>query len=176
MDACVTLALEHGFSHAAVLDAATLTPLDAVRDMCATGACAMYGRCWTCPPACGSIAENAAQMARYSSGIIVQTTREMDDPFDYETMEECSRAHREQFVELCARLREEFSELLPLGAGGCRLCEACSYPDAPCRKPGEALSSMEAYGLLVSDVCLKNGLGYYYGEGTFRFTGCFLLV
>ena len=33
---------------------------------------------------------------------------------------------------------------------------------------------MEAYGLLVSDVCRRSGLGYYYGTGTMTYTSCVL--
>lgn len=172
----VKLALDAGFSHAAALDAATLTPLDAVRDMCAADKCRMYGHCWTCPPACGTIAENTARIAGYHTGLIVQTTRMLEDDFDYEGMEACGEAHRQMFSALCSQLRSEYPGLLALGAGGCKLCTACTYPDAPCRMPDRAVSSMEAYGLLVSDVCTQNGLGYYYGPGTMTYTGCYLLL
>lgn len=171
----VKQALTAGFSQAAVLDAATLTPLDAVRDMCAADKCGLYGHCWTCPPGCGSIAENASAMQQYQGGIIVQTTRTLEDEFDYEGMEACSAEHKEHFMALAAILRKAYPGLLALGAGGCRICEVCTYPDAPCRYPDQALSSMEAYGLLVSDVCSQNGLGYYYGPGTMTYTSCYLL-
>lgn len=175
MEKEVKLALEHGFSQAAPLDAATLNPLDAVRDMCAAGKCNKYGRCWTCPPGCGTIEQNRQEMARFTKGIIVQTTRKLEDEFDVETMTECGAAHGAQFRELSFALRKEYPGLLALGAGGCTLCETCTYPDAPCRRPGEALSSMEAYGLLVSEVCQKNGILYYYGPSTMTYTGCYLL-
>ena len=35
---------------------------------------------------------------------------------------------------------------------------------------------MEAYGLMVNQVCLDNGLHYNYGPNTIAYTGCFLLV
>ena len=34
---------------------------------------------------------------------------------------------------------------------------------------------MEAYGLLVSDVCLKSGVKYYYGPKTMTYTSCILI-
>lgn len=175
MDELMRLALEAGFSRATALNASTLEPLDAVRDMCAVDRCNMYGHCWTCPPGCGSIEENAAEIAKYSRGIIVQTTRELADDFDHEGMEACGAEHGAAFTKLRDILRAEYPEMLALGAGGCRLCNVCAYPGAPCRFPDRAQSSMEAYGLLVSDVCVKNNLGYYYGPGTMTFTGCFLL-
>lgn len=176
IDLAVRRALELGFSHAARLDAETLEPLDEVRAMCAADRCGLYANCWTCPPGCGTIEENAQAISRYRVGIIVQTTSALKDDFDYEGMQALGEAHAKCFRALHLALRDTFPGLLALGAGGCKLCEACTYPDAPCRRPLEAQSSMEAYGLLVSDVCQKNGLGYYYGPGTMTYTGCFLLA
>ena len=34
---------------------------------------------------------------------------------------------------------------------------------------------MEAYGLLVSQVCKDNDLGYYYGKDTVTYTGLMLV-
>ncbi len=175
LERAIAMALAAGFSHAAALDAATLEPLDAVRDMCAADRCGLYGRCWTCPPGCGPLAENAAAMRRYRTGILVQTTRALEDDFDYEGMQACGEAHKAQFLALRDALWAEYPDLLALGAGGCRLCDDCTYPEAPCRHPRETLSSMEAYGLLVTDVCEKNGLAYTYGRGTITYTGCYLL-
>ena len=44
----------------------------------------------------------------------------------------------------------------------------------PCRYPTKRLSSMEAYGLLVSDVCTRSGLAYNYGARTMTYTSCVL--
>jgi predicted metal-binding protein len=65
--------------------------------------------------------------------------------------------------------------MLSLGSGGCRRCKKCTYPDAPCRFPEKKFASMEAYGMLVTQVCQDNGLDYYYGKGTITYTSCFLL-
>lgn len=46
--------------------------------------------------------------------------------------------------------------------------------DRPCRYPTKRLSSMEAYGLLVSDVCTRSGLAYNYGARTMTYTSCVL--
>ncbi|MDE8682148.1 DUF2284 domain-containing protein [Blautia schinkii] len=52
-------------------------------------------------------------------------------------------------------MMEEFPDMLMLGAGGCRICGHCAYPK-PCRFPEKAISSMEAYGLFVTQVCRDN--------------------
>jgi predicted metal-binding protein len=54
-------------------------------------------------------------------------------------------------------------------------CKTCTYPDAPCRFPEKMSASMEALGMVVSDVCKDNNLPYYYGAGTLTFVGCVLL-
>jgi hypothetical protein len=33
---------------------------------------------------------------------------------------------------------------------------------------------MEAYGMVVSDVCRDSGIPYYYGSGTLTYVGCVL--
>jgi predicted metal-binding protein len=142
--------------------------------MCAADKCRKYDTCWTCPPACGSIEECTQRTARYSYGIIVQTTKKLEDSLDYEEIMAIQKLHNTAFEKFAESLRREFPGLLALGSGGCKLCDACTYPAGPCRFPYRALSSMEAYGILVSELCKANGIPYYYGPGTMTFVGCFL--
>lgn len=175
MEELIQKALDFGFDQAAILAAETLVLRDEVRDMCAAGRCQLYGKSWMCPPACGTLEENRRKIERYARGLIVQTTAVLEDEFDYETMHGAGQLHKRRMVELGAALREAYPGLLTLGSGGCELCAKCTYPDSPCRRPDEAIASMEAVGLVVSDVCSANGLNYYYGPGTLTYTGCYLL-
>ena len=111
----------------------------------------------------------------YHRGILVQSTGNMEDDFDLECMMETENLQKNRFIKLVSELRKEYPDLLPMSAGTCTLCKPCSYPDAPCRFPDMAFTSMEAYGLLVSDVCKKSGLNYYYGPQTITYTCCILL-
>lgn len=165
-----------GFSHAGALDAATLRLRSEVRDMCATDKCGKYNKSWMCPPACGELSENTEKIRGYGWGVIVQTTAQLEDDFDIEAMEEASRRQGELFVAFREELEKDYPGLLPLGSGGCTTCESCTWPAAPCRFPDKAMPSMEAFGLLVSDVCSDNGLPYYYGPKTLTYTGCYLLA
>ncbi|MBQ9684916.1 MAG: DUF2284 domain-containing protein [Oscillospiraceae bacterium] len=174
MPELVTLALEVGFSHAAPLNAAALRALPEVRDMCASGRCQRYDRSWSCPPACGTLAETEAAMRRYTGGVLVQTTAQLADDFDVETMERAQKLHKEHFFTLARQARLLYPDCLPLTAGSCTICRTCTYPDKPCRFPQKMLSSMEAYGLLVSEVCQNSGLPYYYGPGTLTYSACIL--
>ena len=71
------------------------------------------------------------------------------------------------------KLRKIAPGFLPLGAGTCTLCRECTYPDSPCRQPERRISSMEAYGILVSDICSGNQVKYYYGPKTIAYTSCY---
>ena len=68
----------------------------------------------------------------------------------------------------------DMSALTPLTAGCWTVCAKCTYPDKPCRYPSKRLSSMEAFGLFVSDICARSGLGYNYGPRTMTYTSCLL--
>ena len=171
----VELARNAGFTAWAPLDVATIDLKDEVRDMCATNTCGMYGKCWSCPPGCGSVEECTSRIRGYTRGILVQTYGDIEDGFDFEAIMEINEAHDEHFQSMYAKLREMKVDTLAIGTGACTACKNCTYPDAPCRFPEKMVSSMEAYGMLVLEVCKKNGLTYYYGPDKMAYTGCFLL-
>ena len=172
----IKLAEDIGFEGVCSLNMESLRVLPEVREMCAADRCKAYGTRWTCPPGCGTPEQCQVRMERYGSGILVQTVRTLEDDFDIEGMGEAQKLHGERFARLARQVRALSPDCLPLGAGTCTRCASCTYPDLPCRFPAEQLSSMEAYGLLVSDVCKKSGLPYYHGPGTVTFTACILLT
>lgn len=169
------LAEDCDFDHWGPLNTAALRFEPAVRDMCRADTCKSYNKNWTCPPACGSLEEIAEKAAPYTRGILLQTTGQMEDDFDIETMMDTEQVHRQRFYQFVAGLRETVSDFLPMSAGACSFCRECTYPHAPCRNPEMAFTSMEACGLVVSDVCRESGVGYYYGPQTITFTSCVLL-
>ena len=173
MENAVKLALETGFSHAGVLDPATSELKEEVRQMCRN--CGAYDTRWSCPPGCGSLEECRERIRAYRQGVLVQTTGQLEDQFDGEGMMETEATHKENFTKLYELLRQQHPGMLALGAGGCRLCKTCAYPDAPCRFPEKMVSSMEANGMVVTEVCRANGLQYNYGPNTITYTSCFLL-
>lgn len=175
MEALLRMAEEAGFTHAAPLDPATIELKEEVRAMCAGGNCGQYAKRWSCPPGCGTLEECAQRVSRCRTGVLVQTVGALEDSMDAEGMMEAEAAHREHFQAMYSALRAACPEVLALGAGCCTQCAACSYPDAPCRFPERMVSSMEAYGMLVLDVCKRNDLQYYYGPNAIAYTGCFLL-
>jgi len=172
-EALAQIARKTGFSAWAQLDPGTIECKGEVREMCA--ACGQYNKRWSCPPGCGTLEECAKEIAGRTQGILVQTIGDLEDEFDGEGMMEAEAGHKERFQKMLSIIREQGEDVLALGAGCCTRCKDCSYPDMPCRFPKEAVSSMEAYGMLVLEVCGNNGLTYYYGPDKIAYTGCFLL-
>ena len=85
---------------------------------------------------------------------------------------ELFQEHFHLFLEKLCAFNPEF---LPLGTGCCMICKTCSYPDAPCRFLQKRISSMEACGMVVSEVCRQNHLKYYYGPNTIAYVACVLV-
>lgn len=169
------LAKAQGFSQAALLDCRTIELKPEVRQMCEANTCHMYGKCWSCPPGCGSLETCREKIAGYRYGVLVQTTGQLKDDLDGETMMETEALHKEHFYAFERVLRKQYTDMLAIGAGCCTKCAECTYPDEPCRFPKEAFSSMEAYGMVVTQICQANGLAYYYGPCTITYTSCYLL-
>lgn len=174
-DELVKLAEEAGFTYAAPLAMDALEFRDEVREMCSADRCKSYGRSWSCPPASGSLERAKERASAYHRGIIVQTMGALSDSFDMDGTAAIMEAHRKHFDTLVRQVRFIYPDCLPMGAGACRLCRSCTYPERPCRHPDRLFTSMEAYGLLVSDVAIRSGLRYNYGENTMCFTSCILI-
>lgn len=173
MDRAISFAQQCGFSHWGPVNMGALKFLPDVRNMCAAGKCRQYGHSWSCPPACGSLEEAEQKAHHYTKGILLQSTGQMEDDFDIETINDTESAHKQRLFQFVQAMRERVPDCLPLAAGSCTVCSACAYPE-PCRFPDRAIPSMEAYGILVSQLCADSGVGYYYGPQTITFTSCVL--
>jgi len=169
------LAIECGFDHVGDLDADTIEVHPEVRDACAENKCQAYGKSWNCPPACGTLEECSERMHKFKKGLILQSTGELEDSFDFEGIMELGERHSNAFDKFADLVREMYPGTMVLGDGACRRCKTCTYPDAPCRFPERQSSAMEAMGMLVSEVCQKNNIPYYYGPGTLTYVGCILV-
>ena len=90
------LAARCGFDHSGALNTGALDFNPAVRDMCAADRCHSYGKCWTCPPGCGTLEEISRRAAGYRRGVLLQSTGQMEDDFDVETMMDTEKLHKER--------------------------------------------------------------------------------
>lgn len=163
------------FDAAAIIETAKLNFRDDVREMCKSGRCGSYGINWGCPPGCGTVEECRERAGQYQKAVVVQTIGTLEDSFDFEGMEKAASLHGSRMTQMKEELEAQFGDILPLGAGPCKVCEKCACPDEPCRFPKKRFSSMEAHGLMVSEVCADCGLKYINGANTVTYTGCFLV-
>lgn len=166
-------AKEAGFDAAVPMDPKKLEAREDVRSMCAADKCGAYNRNWTCPPACGTVEECQQRMQKYENGILLQSIGHMSKAIDSKCYRETERRHMKSFYAFAEEIRKIYPNALCLGAGGCRVCRQCAYPEA-CRFPEKAMSSMEGYGLFVTQVCRDSSVPYYYGERTITYTACVL--
>ena len=169
------LALSCGFSHVGDLDVSTIQLREEVRAACAENKCKAYGVRWSCPPGCGTLKQCEERIRKYRRGVILQTTGELEDVMDGEGMMDTAKLHSDYIDAFSQAVRKLYPNCMMINAGACRRCESCTYPTEPCRFPDQLSSSMEAYGMIVSDVCQANNLPYYYGLKTITYTGCVLL-
>lgn len=176
MKEAIDIALKSGFSHSTEMNVDSIELNPEVRTMCSANTCQHYGKNWSCPPACGTLEQCGAQIKQYSKGIIVQSTAQLEDSFDVEGLEELAKTHIKNYRTALAELKKIYPDVMYLGTGACDICSQCTYPDEPCRFPDKAISSMEAYGMVVNDVCKANNIPYNYGKDTMTFVGCFLLA
>ena len=163
-----------GFSHYGKLDADTIEVYQAARDACAENKCKRYGTNWSCPPGCGTLDECLKKIRRYKRGVIVQTTGDIDQ-FNYESYTRLGKEHNERFAGFARLVKDRVPGALLCGANACSGCEKCTYPDAPCRFPETLSYPMEGMGMMVFEVCRRNGLKYNYGPGTLTYISCVLV-
>jgi len=148
------------FEHAVVPTAAISFSPELLK-ACESNVCGKYNRCWTCPPAVGSL-ELREKITAFSSAFVFTTMAALDDSFDYEGMMRAKDAHDR----LTAEMHGRFGAANPVfGAGGCTICAACAYPE-PCRFPGKAYPSIEAAGINVTELSRAAGLRYHNGANT----------
>jgi len=170
-------ARDAGFTAACPLSMDALQFHEETRQLCEQNLCGKYGRNWSCPPNCPSLAQTAELVAGYGSGVLVQTKGLLAYEDDRQGIEVLRNEHNRRFYGFAERLKGIYGDVLPMGSGECRICRECSCPEAPCRHPDRRVSAMEAYGLYVSEVCAASGMDFlYHGDDRLMMlVGCVLL-
>lgn len=162
-----------GFDVAVAMNPKTLVARKDIRAMRAEDKCGAYHKNWTCPPAIGTTEQCQQKMRQYKRGILLQSVGQMNKSIDSKCYRETEQRHLQNFLAFAEAIRQEYPNALCLSAGGCRVCKQCAYPE-PCRFPEKAVSSMEGYGLFVTQVCRDAGVPYHHGEKTITYTACVL--
>jgi len=129
---------------------------------CATNVCGNYNKCWSCPPAVGSLETQREKITSFSSAFVFTTKAELEDSFDYEGMMKAGEQHNRLTIEI----HDRFGSSYPVyGAGSCSICKTCAYPQ-PCRFPDRKISSIEAAGINVTELSRLGGIRYNNGQNT----------
>ena len=129
---------------------------------CEVNTCGNYGKCWTCPPASGSIEQHKKNILSLSSAFVFTTKTGLEDSFDFEGMIKAKDNHNS----ITAELHDSFGKTNPVyGVGGCVICKKCAYPQ-PCKFPEKTFPSIEAAGINVTELSISAGLRYNNGENT----------
>lgn len=163
-------------AHKAVLIEVSKIPFEReFRKMCESNACGMYGKSWMCPPYVGDIDELISKAKSYTYSIVYQTVGTLEDSYDFEGMMEAGAAMNVLTQKIRDTLSEGLCNPLFLGAGGCRICAKCAKADdKPCLFPDKAMSSLEAYGISVSQLAQSCNMKYIHGENTVTYFGAVL--
>lgn len=169
--------LELGAARAELLPVSEITFHPEFRDMCRSNACGMYGTCWMCPPLVGEAEDLIAEARLFDTAMVYQTVSPLEDSFDIEGMLAAGERQNRLAQKIQALLREQGGvRFLHLGAGGCRRCAVCSKADEkPCRFPEEAISSLEAYCMDVTQLAKRCGMPYISGANTVTYFGALLV-
>ena len=149
-----------GFAEAVLFDAALLVPQERIRALCRPEKCPNYGKTWHCPPHCGTIDEMAARLGAYRRAILLTRRHEVDL-----SDQEALGALSEEQTEAVDRLADLLTDSLRLSVGGCRLCNACTCPDAPCRRPLPRRGAVSAHGIDVTALCKALGVPFAFEKG-----------
>ena len=168
---------DYGFTRAAIVETKNIAFLPELRKSCEANVCGSYGTNWMCPPGVGEPEELKKRVLGFENGLLVQKVYDVEDSFDIEGMTEAGAHFDAAFSELFDRVKEDDPTLtyLPLSAGGCRLCPRCAYLDTvPCRQPGRAISSVEAYAIHVGRLTQSVGIPYINGVNTVSFVALIL--
>ncbi len=140
-----------------------LTFSERIRRVCETE-CPMYGKTWACPPGVGSVEECRARCFRYPDAMLLVTAAEVRDITDMEETLATRGAHEEITHQVEELLRAQGLETYVLSTEACTRCRRCTYPDAPCRFPGEMYPCTESHAIVVTDIAERCGIEFISGN------------
>ncbi len=133
---------------------------------CEANLCGQYGTCWTCPPGVGKFEELKKRALSFENALVFTCKYDLEDCFDYDAMYAAGKKARRTLFSIADAMRTDGLHFQAMGCGSCDLCEKCTYPDAPCRFPDRALTSVEANGIQVIELAKKIGINYNNGSDT----------
>ncbi len=170
--------IELGALKAKKISVDTIVFDEGFRKACECNSCGKFKTNYMCPPYVGAINELIQKAKSYSEAVVYQTVHEIEDSYDFEGMMEGGEVHSNLSKEIHKVLKSEIDKdkYLHINAGACSLCEKCAVlEDIPCRFPEDATSSLESYGIAVSQLAESADMKYMNGENTVTYFGAVFL-
>lgn len=171
----IALALEEGFSAAAMVDPAQIVFDPAFRPYCEENLCGQYGVNYSCPPDCGSPEQMKSRILAHRRALVLQSIWDISDYTDLPAIRQAKSAHNSVQLRLIEQLRAAGHDGPIVGASGCALCSPCARKAGqPCRFPRLQYSCMSAYCIFVRKLAESCGMEYSPGDGLLAFFGMYV--
>lgn len=135
-----------------------------LRQKCESNKCGSYGKNWTCPPHVEEIHSLIEELQMYKTASIFQRVYSLDE-MDKNEAKDNFRKMTNKIVHIFSTTTNPKAKLLSVG--GCQICEECgARKNIPCRYPCIAYSSLEAYGIKISELARVSGMSLNNGDNT----------
>lgn len=170
----VQMALEEGFSAAAVIDTKEIAFDPSFRPYCEENLCGCYGKNYSCPPDCGTPEEMERRVRAYPKALVFQTKWDIPDYQDAKSIKEAKAFHNAAMLKVIDRMRGAGLDGLMAGASCCTLCEKCAIVEGkPCKLPDRRWSCLSAYCVFVRKLAESSGMEYACEDGSLAFFGMY---
>lgn len=170
----IQLALNEGFSAAALIDAREIVFDASFRPYCEENLCGSYGANYSCPPDCGTPEEMERRMRAFSRALVFQTRWPITDYSDVKAIKAAKQSHNAGMLRVIRQLRQEGYDGVMGGASCCTLCDRCAILDhQPCAHPDERFSCLSAYCIYVKKLAESCGMEYFCVDGSLAFFGVY---
>jgi len=145
-----------------------------VRTLCENNVCRKYGTTWACPPAVGTVEGCKAKCLTYRNVVVFNKKYDLEDSFDFDGMQAGHKDFNEAGRKLARDVKNVLADFFLLSNEGCVGCKECTYPEAPCRFPGDLHPSVEGFGIYVNELTRSAGINYINGANTVTYIGALL--
>ena len=167
---------EIGIQHCLEINPEVLVPEARVHSYCRENKCGNFGQSYMCPPHTGTLNEINIKLRKFSQGILLQYTVNVDVKHDWPGIRQSMVDFHHKILEAEVFLKTTgINDLWGITAGTCGLCEVCAAKSAkPCVYPDQARASMEALGIDVISLLDNLGLANQFYNDKITWTGCIL--
>jgi predicted metal-binding protein len=157
-------------------DTSLLVPQQSIRAYCVENKCGKYKKHYMCPPYSGTVADNAAMLRHFRSGILFQYEKPLDVAHDAAGLSQSKLEFHSKILEMEKLIKKSgAANALGIIGGSCELCAACkATTNEPCAHPEDARMSLESMAIDVMALINHLGLESEFRPDRIKWTGCVL--